>query len=80
MHRRSFFRLGVPAAVAMAVPFSANGLAESTTTEPRLRALNQGARLRGVHSGTGLDPETDFGRLVELCGAEGWILEVRESV
>ena len=80
MHRRSFFRLGVPAAVAMAVSFSANGLAASTRKKSPLRPLRKGSRLRAVNAGTWLDPETDFGPLVERCEAEGWTLEVPESV
>ena len=80
MHRRSFLTLGVPAAVATAVSSSASGLTESTQKNSTLRPLHKGSRLRAVNAGTWLDPETDFGPLVERCAVEGWTLEVPESV
>ena len=80
MHRRSFLTLGVPTAVAIAVSSSASGLAASTQKNSTLRPLQKGSRLRAVNAGTWLDPETDFGPLVERCEAEGWTLEVPESV
>ena len=80
MHRRSFLTLGVPAALAMAVPFSTDSLAASIPKKIPLRPLKKGARLRAVNPGTWLEPETDFGPLVERCEAEGWTLEVPESV
>ena len=80
MHRRSFLTLGVPTAVAIAVSSSASGLAASTKKNSTLHPLQKGSRLRAVNAGTWLDPETDFGPLVERCEAEGWTLEVPESV
>ena len=80
MHRRSFLTLGVPTAVAIAVSSSASGLAASTQKNSTLHPLQKGSRLRAVNAGTWLDPETDFGPLVERCEAEGWTLEVPESV
>ena len=80
MHRRSFLTLSVPAAVAIAVSSSAGGLAASTPKKFTLRPLHKGSRLRAINAGTWLDPETDFGPLVERCEAEGWTLEVPESV
>ena len=80
MHRRSFLTLGVPTAVAIAVSSSANGLAASTQKTSTPHSLQKGSRLRAVNAGTWLDPETDFGPLVERCEAEGWTLEVPESV
>lgn len=80
MHRRSFLTLGVPTAVAIAVSCSASGLAASTQKNSTLHSLRKGSRLRAVNAGTWLDPETDFGPLVERCEAEGWTLEVPESV
>ena len=80
MHRRSFLTLGVPTAVAIAVSSSASGLAASTQNNSTLHSLQKGSRLRAVNAGTWLDPETDFGPLVERCEAEGWTLEVPESV
>jgi muramoyltetrapeptide carboxypeptidase len=80
MHRRSFLTLGVPTAVAIAVSSSARGLAASTQKKSTLHPLHKGSRLRAINAGTWLDPETDFGRLVERCEAEGWTLEVPESV
>ena len=80
MHRRSFLTLGVPTAVAIAVSSSASGLAASTQKNSSLHSLQKGSRLRAVNAGTWLDPETDFGPLVERCEAEGWTLEVPESV
>ena len=80
MHRRSFLTLGVPTAVAIAVSSSASGLAASTQKNSTLHSLQKGSRLRAVNAGTWLDPETDFGPLVERCEAEGWTLEVPESV
>ena len=80
MHRRSFLTLGVPTAVAIAVSSSASGLAASTQKNSTLHSLQKGSRLQAVNAGTWLDPETDFGPLVERCEAEGWTLEVPESV
>ena len=80
MHRRSFLTLGVPTAVAIAVSSSASGLAASTQNNSTLHSLQKGSRLRAVNAGTWLDPDTDFGPLVERCEAEGWTLEVPESV
>ena len=80
MHRRSFLTLGVPTAVAIAVSSSASGLAASTQKNSTLHSLQKGSRLRADNAGTWLDPETDFGPLVERCEAEGWTLEVPESV
>ena len=80
MRRRSFLTLGIPAALAMAVPFSANGLAASTPKKSFLRPLKRGSRLRAVNAGTWIDPDTDFGLLVQRCEAEGWTLEIPESV
>ena len=80
MHRRSFLTLGVPTAVAIAVSSSASGFAASTQKNSTLHSLQKGSRLRAVNAGTWLDPETDFGPLVERCEAEGWTLEVPESV
>ena len=80
MHRRSFLTLGVPTVVAIAVSSSASGLAASTQKNSTLHPLQKGSRLRAVNAGTWLDPETDFGPLVERCEAEGWTLEVPESV
>ncbi|QNI88949.1 LD-carboxypeptidase [Synechococcus sp. ROS8604] len=80
MRRRSFFTLGIPAALAMAVPFSANALAASSPKKSFLRPLKRGSRLRAVNAGTWIDPDTDFGLLVQRCEAEGWALEIPESV
>ena len=80
MHRRSFLTLGVPTAVAIAVSSSASGLAASTQNNSTLQSLLKGSWLRAGNAGTWLDPDTDFGPLVERCEAEGWTLEVPESV
>ncbi len=80
MRRRSFLTLGVSAAVSAAVPFSADGWAASTQKQSPLRPLKKGSRLRAVNAGTWLNPQTDFGPLVKRCEAEGWILEIPESV
>ena len=80
MHRRSLLKIGVPTAVAMAIAYSAKGWASSSPTKSSLRPLKKGSRLRAVNAGTWLDPETDFGPLVERCEAESWTLEVPDSV
>ena len=42
--------------------------------------LRRGSRLRAVNPGTWMDPEMDFTPLIERCAAEGWVLEIPDTV
>ena len=42
--------------------------------------LRRGSRLRAVNPGTWMDPEMDFSPLIERCAAEGWVLEIPDTV
>ena len=49
--------------------------------QPRAPApLRKGSRLRAINPGTWIDPETDFTPLTQRCEAQGWSLEIPESI
>ena len=53
----------------------------SRSRQPRaLAPLRRGSRLRAINPGTWIDPETDFTPLTQRCEAQGWILEIPESI
>lgn len=45
-----------------------------------LLPLKPGARIRAVNPGTWMDPDRDLDRLVARCAAQGWRLEIPDSV
>ena len=45
-----------------------------------LLPLKPGARIRAVNPGTWMDPDRDLDRLVGRCAAQGWRLEIPDSV
>ena len=57
------------------------GLAgQRVASVPAPAPLRRGAHLRAVNPGTWMDPESDLKPLQERCAAEGWTLEVPDSV
>jgi len=83
MLRRSLLQAGMVSAALPALSLlSKRGLASplQTSSERSPTPLKRGSRLRAVNAGTWIDPDTDFSSLVERCEAEGWSLEVPESV
>jgi muramoyltetrapeptide carboxypeptidase len=42
--------------------------------------LRRGSRLRAVNPGTWISPDTDFTQLRQRCAAEGWILEIPDTI
>ena len=45
-----------------------------------LAPLRTGARIRAVNPGTWIEPERDLNPLLSRCAAEGWRLEIPDSV
>ncbi|MAR07476.1 MAG: LD-carboxypeptidase [Cyanobium sp. NAT70] len=76
--RRSLLISG--AAAALALMPGRRGHSSAQRQLAHLKPLHRGARLRAVNPGTWMDPETDFTPLIERCAAEGWHLEIPESV
>ena len=82
MQRRSLLKAGMVSAALPALSLLSKTLAGpiKTSSNQSPSPLRQGSRLRAVNAGTWIDPDTDFSLLVERCEAEGWSIEVPESV
>ncbi|KZR87839.1 LD-carboxypeptidase [Synechococcus sp. MIT S9504] len=82
MRRRSLLALALSAGSGVAVSFAGGHLkAASSLRQPRpVPPLRRGSRLRAINPGTWMDPETDFTLLLQRCAAQGWALEIPESV
>ena len=84
MQRRSLLKAGIVSAALPTLSLLSKSLAGPLKTRsdpsPSPSPLQRGSRLRAVNAGTWIDPDTDFYSLVERCEAEGWSLEVPESV
>ena len=82
MRRRSLLALALSAGSGVAVSLAGgHGKATSSPSQPRpLPPLRRGSRLRAINPGTWMDPETDFTPLLQRCAAQGWHLEIPESV
>ena len=82
MQRRALLKAGVVSAALPALPlFSKSWAGPMKTRSGRPPSpLQRGSRLRAVNAGTWIDPDTDFSYLVERCEAQGWTLEVPESI
>ncbi|QNI55042.1 LD-carboxypeptidase family protein [Synechococcus sp. BIOS-E4-1] len=82
MRRRSLLALALSAGSGVAVSFAEGHLkAASSSRQPRpVPPLRRGSRLRAINPGTWMDPETDFTPLLQRCAAQGWALEIPESV
>ena len=82
MRRRSLLALALSAGSGVAVSLAGgHGKATSTPRQPRpVPPLRRGSRLRAINPGTWMDPETDFTPLLQRCAAQGWHLEIPESV
>mgnify|MGYP001166862104 CR=1 FL=1 len=82
MRRRSLLALalsagsGVVASVAGGQSKAASGFRSLRPLAP----LRPGSRLRAINPGTWMDPDTDFTPLMQRCAAQGWSLEIPESV
>ncbi len=82
MRRRSLLALALSAGSGVAVSLAGgHGQATSRPSQPRpVPPLRRGSRLRAINPGTWMDPETDFTPLLQRCAAQGWQLEIPESV
>ena len=82
MQRRSLLKAGMVSAALPALSLLSKSLARplKTRSDQSPAPLQRGSRLRAVNAGTWIDPDTDFSYLVERCEAEGWTLEVPESI
>ena len=82
MRRRSLLALALSAGSGVAVSLAGgHGKATSRSRQPRpVPPLRRGSRLRAINPGTWMDPETDFTPLLQRCAAQGWHLEIPESV
>ena len=82
MRRRSLLALALSAGSGVAVSLAGgHGKATSRSRQPRpVPPLRRGSRLRAINPGTWMDPETDFTPLLQRCAAQGWQLEIPESV
>ncbi len=82
MHRRSLLALALSAGSGVAASW-AGGHAK-TVPRPRqprpVSPLRRGSRLRAINPGTWMDPETDFTPLLQHFAAQGWRLELPESI
>ena len=82
MHRRSLLALALSAGSGVAASW-AGGHAK-TVPRPRqprpVSPLRRGSRLRAINPGTWMDPETDFTPLLQRFAAQGWRLELPESI
>ena len=82
MERRGFLLSGATALSTVLLE-RAKANVQSKKAPKRLpppTPLRRGARLRAVNPGTWIDPETDFNPLVERLAAEGWTLDIPDSV
>ena len=83
MDRRGFLLSGATALSSVLLDGRAKAKVQSKQAPKRLpppTPLHRGARLRAVNPGTWIDPETDFNPLVERLAAEGWTLDIPDSV
>ena len=82
MRRRSLLTLALSAGSGVAASLAgAHANAGFRPHQPRpVPPLRRGSRLRAINPGTWMDPETDFTPLLERCAAQGWVLEIPESV
>ncbi|WP_186492559.1 S66 peptidase family protein [Synechococcus sp. BIOS-U3-1] len=82
MHRRSLLALALCAGSGVAGSWA--GGHPKTVPRPRqprpVSPLRRGSRLRAINPGTWMDPDTDFTPLLQRCAAQGWSLEIPESV
>ena len=82
MRRRSLLALALSAGsgvVASVAGGQANAASGFRSLRP-LAPLRPGSRLRAINPGTWMDPDTDFTPLMQRCAAQGWSLEIPESV
>ena len=82
MRRRSLLALALSAGSGV-VASVAGGQAKAASGFRSLRPLaplRPGSRLRAINPGTWMDPDTDFTPLMQRCAAQGWSLEIPESV
>ena len=82
MHRRSLLALALSAGSGVAASW-AGGHAKTVPRrrQPRpVSPLRRGSRLRAINPGTWMDPETDFTPLLQRFAAQGWRLELPESI
>jgi len=77
-NRRSLLMSGATAAMAALLPDRRRAVQASGANRPA--PLRRGSRLRAVNPGTWMDPEMDFSPLIERCAAEGWVLEIPDTV
>ena len=77
-NRRSLLISGATAAMAALLPHRRRAVQASGANRPA--PLRRGSRLRAVNPGTWMDPEMDFSPLIERCAAEGWLLEIPDTV
>ena len=77
-NRRSLLISGATAAMAALLPHRRRAVQASGANRPA--PLRRGSRLRAVNPGTWMDPEMDFSPLIERCAAEGWVLEIPDTV
>ena len=77
-NRRSLLISGATAAMAALLPDRRRAVQASGANRPA--PLRRGSRLRAVNPGTWMDPEMDFTPLIERCAAEGWLLEIPDTV
>ena len=82
MRRRSLLTLALSAGSGVAASLAgSHANAGFRPRQPRpVTPLRRGSRLRAINPGTWMDPETDFTPLLERCAAQGWVLEIPESV
>ena len=76
--RRSLLLAGATAGATAL--FSAVARASGAGPSSRPAPLRHGSRIRAVNPGTWMDPETDLVSLTERCEAQGWQLEIPDSV
>ena len=74
LHRR---RLLISGAAAAVTPWLTGRVMAGVSP---LAPLRPGARIRAVNPGTWIEPERDLTPLLSRCAAEGWRLEIPDSV
>ena len=82
MLRRSLLKAGMVSASLPAFSLLSKSWAGplKANADPYPSPLRPGSRLRAVNAGTWIDPDTDFSSLVERCEAQGWSLDIPDSV
>ena len=78
LNRRSLLISGATAAMAALLPHRSQDSRADGLNRPA--PLRRGSRLRALNPGTWMDPEMDFAPLIERCAAEGWMLEIPDTV